>query len=243
MPLTDPFSPARPGQPGPAQYAPAGGNPGGPAPSADRPDRPKGPPWFVSLIASAAVALIVTAGVTIGLPRLAGLGAQATSAVEVRPTNDVLISVKDLARLEVTELRVEKVVDLSDKQQRLFGYVDAEDTMLLVASGTAVIGIDLEKMDSSYDEKTETARLTLPPIQTLSSRLDPDSTYVYRRETGILAKRNEQLEGRARKEAVLAIERAAEDPEVIARAKKQAERQLTALLMSAGAKKVDIRWK
>lgn len=239
MPLTDPFSQGRPGEPGPAHYAPAGGNPG----SADRPERPRGPPWFVSLIASAAVALVVTAGVTVGYPRLAGLGAVTTSAVEVRPTNDVLISVKDLARLEVTELRVEKVVDLSDKQQRLFGYVDAEDTMLLVASGTAVIGIDLEKMDATYDEETRTARLTLPPVQTLSSRLDPDSTYVYRRETGILAKRNEQLEGRARKEAVLAIERAAEDPEVIARAKKQAERQLTALLTSAGAKQVIVRWK
>src|SRR5688572_5318956 len=43
------------------------------------------------------------------------------SVVTVRPTNALLTAVRDLARLETTELHVEKVIDLSDRQSRLFG--------------------------------------------------------------------------------------------------------------------------
>jgi hypothetical protein len=223
--LTDPFA-----------YTRGGAPPQAPIPSPVRPARPS---LWGPIVASALVAAAIGgAAVYLGNAR-----SVATSAIEVRPTNDVLVAVKDLSRLEVTELRVEKVVDLTDKQSRLFGYVETQDSMLLVASGTAIVGVDLEKMRASYDDKTGTARLDLPEPTTLSVSLDPDATYVYRRDTGVLAKRNEQLEARARKEAHAAIERAAEDDEVKARAKKQAERQLTALLKQAGAKEVEIRWR
>lgn len=66
---------------------------------------------------------------------------------------------------------------------------------------------------------------------------------MYRRETGVLAKRNEQLETRGRKEAINVVERAAKTPEAMERAKRQAERQLTALLLQLGAKKVEITWR
>ncbi len=221
-PLTDPFAYTRGGAPQLAAPAPAV-------------SRGLWGPIIASVLVSAAVG---GAAVYLGEVR-----SVASSAIEVRPTNDVLVAVKDLSRLEVTELRVEKVVDLTDKQKRLFGYLETEDSMLLVASGTAIVGVDLEKMHASYDEKTRTARLDLPEPTTLSVSLDPDATYVYRRDTGVLAKRNEQLEARARKEAHAAIAHAAEDDEVIARSKKQAERQLTALLKQAGARDVEFRWR
>lgn len=170
----------------------------------------------------------------------------ATSRVEVRPTNAVLVAVEDLSRLEVTEVRVEKVVDLTDRQQVLFGALDAEDQMLLVAAGTAVVGVDLDKLgpkDLSFDEDTRVAKLRLPQPEIFSSRLDPDNTYVYRRETSLLAKRNEQLEARARKEAIKAVEKAAGEPQIMERARTQAERQLTTLLTQLGAKRVEITWK
>lgn len=198
------------------------------------------PYWLVVLLAATLGAVLVGAGMWI----FAGGGGGTSSVVEVRPTNDVLIAIKDIARLEVTEVEVEKVVDISDKQT-LFGYIETSDTMLLVAAGTATIGVDLEKMkdgDASYDEATRTARLKLPQPELLSTRLHPDNTYVYRRETGVFAKRNEQLEGRARKEALSAVERAAREPDVTERARKQAERQLTQLLKGAGAQNVIITW-
>ncbi len=209
--------------------------------------RPSGrggaPLWLVVMLAAALGAVGVGFG-TWAMTRSAS--AAPASAIEMRPTNDVLVAIKDMSRLEVTEVQVEKVIDLADKQSRMFGMIETEDQMLLVAAGSAVIGVDLEKMgpdDSSWDEESRTVKLKLPAPQILTSRLDPDNTYVYKRETGMLAKRNEQLESRARKEAMAAIERTAQNPDAMARAKRQAERQLTALLMQAGAKRVVITWK
>ncbi len=199
------------------------------------------PYWLVVVLASLLGAGAVGSGVL-----LYGRAQQPTGAVEVRPTSTILTAVKDLARLEVTELRVEKVVDLTDRQKVLFGVLDGEDAMLLVASGSAVIGVDLDKLgpdDASFDAETGTMRLTLPQPEIVSSRLDPDATYVYRRDTSLLAKRNEQLETRARKEAIVAIEKAASEPEMMDRARAQAERQLSLLLTRLGAKRVVITWR
>jgi hypothetical protein len=168
-----------------------------------------------------------------------------TSQVEVKPTPQLLLAVKDLARVETTEVSIEKVVDLSDRQEVLFGLVEAKDAMLLVASGRAVVGIDLDKLgdgDVSLDPATGVARMRLPKPEVLSTSLDEDKTYVYTRSTDTLAKRNETLEGRARKEALAAVEKAAAEPDILKRARDQAERQMRSLALSLGAKRVDISW-
>ncbi len=169
-----------------------------------------------------------------------------SSQVEVTPTPQLLVAVRDLARVETTELHVEKVVDLSDRQKILFGLVEAKDAMLLVASGRATIGIDLEKLkdgDVTFDPTTGTARMRLPEPEVLSTALDEDKTYVYTRDTDTFAKRNETLEGRARKEALKAVDAAAHDPEMMKRARDQAERQMRSLATQLGAKRVEISWK
>lgn len=207
------------------------------------PQRSGAPLWLVVGLASALGATIVGGGMWALQQRT---GPAPASVVEVRPTNDVLIAIKDISKLEVTEIDVEKVVDLSDKQKKLWGYYETTDSMLLVAAGSAVVGVDLEKLepgDVSYDEETRVVRMRLPLPEVLSTRLHPDNTYVYKRETETFATRNEALEGRARKEALAAVEKAAQKPEVMERAKKNAEKQLTGLLVSAGAKEVKITWK
>lgn len=204
-----------------------------------RSERGGAPYWLVVILA------VALGGVAAGAAVYVSSGRATTSNVEVKPTNDVLVAIKDLSRLECTEVQVEKVVDLSDRQN-VFGLLETEDALLLVAAGSAIIGVDFDKMqpgDASFNEETRTAKLRLPAPELLSSRLDPDNTYVYRRETGVLAKRNEQLETRGRKEAINAVERAAKTPEAMERAKRQAERQLTALLLQLGAKKVEITWR
>ena len=197
------------------------------------------PYWIVVVLAMALGAIAVGAGVWI-----VGLRSSTTGNIEVRPTNEVLVAIENLSRLEVTEVKIEKVVDLKDKQDVLG--IPTEDSMLLVASGSATIGVDFDKMepgDATFDEATKTAKLRLPPPELLSSRLDPDNTYVYKRQTGMLATRNEGLETRARKEAIAAVERAASTPEIDERAKKQTERTLTTLLTQLGAQKVEVTWK
>lgn len=202
----------------------------------------RGAPWWLVIFLSGAIG---AGAVGTGLLYF-GKGADPGANVEVRPTPTILSAVKDLNRLEVTEIHVEKVVDLADRQKVVFGLLDGEDNLLLVASGSAVIGVDFDKLgpdDVTFDERTGTARLTLPQPEVFSSRLDPDNTYVYRRETSILAERNERLEGRARKEATVAVEKAASEPEIMERARGQAENQLKTLLGKLGAKRVIVTWK
>jgi hypothetical protein len=164
----------------------------------------------------------------------------------MRPTATILMSVKDLARLETNELHMEKVIDLSDKQRRLFGLVDTADAILLVAAGDVTVGIDLTKLQASdveIDRQTGTARLTLPRPEILSVRLDEQHTYVYRRTTGLLAERNEQLESKARQEALRAIEEAARSSDIMEKARRQAERQLQQLFEKFGVTRTTIGWR
>ncbi|WP_437686509.1 DUF4230 domain-containing protein [Sorangium sp. So ce176] len=192
----------------------------------------------------AAIVASVGFGALVVAPRLRAPAPE--SGVAVRPSPALVIAIRDLARLETTEVHVEKVVDLTDRQSRLFGLVQATDALLLVAVGHVTIGVDLARLgddDIAMDPETGVARITLPAPEVFSTRLDEEGTYVYTRSTSLLARRNEQLESRARKEATAAIEKAALEGDVMARARAQAERQLTALATQLGAKRVDIRWR
>lgn len=204
--------------------------------------------WLFSALAAFAVLCLVAAVVLLIAWRSATsvFTPLRTSRVEVRPSVDLVVAVREIARLETTEVQVEKVVDLADQQSVFFGLIEAKDAMLLVASGKATIGVDLGTLandDVTFDPETKSAKLRLPPPAVLAVSLDEEKTYVYTRSTDTLAKRNEHLETRARREAVKAIEKAAHDPELMARARTQTERQLKALLLRFGVHHVDITWK
>jgi Protein of unknown function (DUF4230) len=169
-----------------------------------------------------------------------------SSVVSVRPSATLLVAMKDVAKLETTELHLEKVIDLTDTQSNFFGLIEGTDNLLLIASGDVTVGVDLGKLtegDVTMDPKTRAATIKLPTPEIFSSRLDEKRTYVYTRSTSLAARRNEQLETKARQEAVAAIEKAAQESDVTERAKKQAERQLRALAMALGASDVIVTWK
>jgi len=194
-------------------------------------------------------ALLLALGAAIGVGAMLGAGPllpkESEHVVTVKPSSTLLLAVRDLARLETTELHFEKVIDVSEEQRRAFGLVEAKDSVLLVAVGDATVGVDLGKIqdgDVSMNDQGKAA-IRLPPPELLSVRLDENKTYVHRRSTDMLAKRNEALEARARREAVAAIEKAAKESDALARARKQAERTLRALAISLGAKEVDITWR
>ncbi len=169
-----------------------------------------------------------------------------TSEVRIEhPTPTVLKDLRELARLETLSLHVEKVVDVKDHQRRLYGMVDAEDALLFVATGEVVLGIDFGKLgerDARWDEAARTAYITVPPVEILSTRFDEAHSYVHARKTDVLAKRNEALESLARRDALVAFEAAARDPKAQARAREQAEKQITALAKAWGAKNVVVTW-
>lgn len=208
--------------------------------------RRRAPLGRAARIALLCVALLAAVGLGafVVAPRLGAR--EPADTVVARPSPALLLAIRDLSRLETTEVHVEKVVDLTDRQSRFFGLVQATDALLLVAVGHVTIGVDLARLgegDITMDPETGVARITLPAPEVFSTRLDEDATYVYTRSTSLLARRNEQLEARARKEATVAIEKAALEGDAMSRARAQAERQITALAMRLGAKRVEVRFR
>jgi len=190
-------------------------------------------------------AFVAVAAMTFGYLHDRATPAPASEVRVVHPTPTVLKDLRELARLETLALHVEKVVDVKDHQTRLYGLVDAEDSLLFVATGEVVLGVDLGKLtesDARLDAATGTAYLHLPAPEVLSTRFDEPHSYVHARATDLLAKRNEALESVARRDAIAAFEAAAKDPKAIARAKEQAEKQLRALAKGWGARELIVTW-
>jgi hypothetical protein len=82
----------------------------------------------------------------------------------------------------------------------------------------------------------------LPAASILSSTLDERATHVYSRTTDVLAERNEQLEGEARRVAEEQMRRAAIDGGILDRARASADRTLRALTRSLGYDHAEIDW-
>jgi hypothetical protein len=167
------------------------------------------------------------------------------SGFEARPTPAVVLAIHDVARLEATSYHVEKIVEVHDAQARLWGLLHPEDTLLLVAAGDVVAGVDLAKVrevDVHADPATGTLRVKLPAPEVFSSSLDQGATHVYSRSTDVLAVRNEELEGDARRSAEQQMRKAAIDEGILDRARASAERTLRALFGSFGYPKIELDW-
>jgi len=205
-------------------------------------------PAYLSSVSRVAwpLALVVTVGM--GLLYLDRSHPMPTPASEMRvehagPT--LVERLRSLSRLETAALHVEKVIDIRDHQSRLYGLVPTEDALLFVAAGEVTLGVDLSKADpgaTRFDEASRTAYIQLPDPEILGTRFDEASSYVHTRSTGALAHRNEALEGRARREALVAFEAAGRDARHMAQAREQAERQLVALGKAWGAREVVVTW-
>jgi len=192
-----------------------------------------------------AAALAACVGVGAFLAGRAGVAGEAAPPLQQRSTPGVIAAIRDVARLETTEFHIEKVVEVTDAQSRLWGLVAARDALLLVAVGDVVAGIDLAAVrddDVRVDGAARTVSVRLPAPQIVSSRLDPRATHVYSRSTDVLATRNEALEGDARRLAEEQMRAAAVDAGILDRARVGAERTLRALLRSFGYADVAVDW-
>jgi hypothetical protein len=140
---------------------------------------------------------------------------------------------------------MERVVETSDQQSKLFGLIDAKDAILLVAVGDVVAGVDLDSMkdaDVSVDWPARSARVRLPAPEVFSSTIDNSKTHVYQRTTDVLASRKEELEGLARQEAESSMRQAAIDGGILERARASAGRAIEGLVRGLGFTEVTIEW-
>lgn len=204
-------------------------------------------PWLRAL-AVGTVAVMALAGTAAGTCAYRYITAPKVveDTIVVRDTPNVVVAVRDLARLESASYHMERIVNLADKQEHLFGLVTTEDAMLLVAAGDVAAGVDLTELrdgDVVIDPDNHTARIVLPPPRVFSTRLDNKNTYVYSRRTDTLAKRREDLESRARSEAERTLEKAAVATGILDRAKRNATTTITALVKSLGYDKVDVTFR
>jgi hypothetical protein len=196
-------------------------------------------------IAAIAAAVVVAAVGGLFAGRLAFPAPTTTKEIVYRGPS-VVTAVKDLARLESARFHMERVIDLKERQSSLFGLIDADDAILLVAAADVTAGVDLAKLredDVKIDEARKRAVITLPPVEVLDAVLDTERTYVHTRSTDLLANRKEDLETRARKEATKELEKAAIDAGILKRAEANAEATVRSLVKSLGFDEVEIRFR
>jgi hypothetical protein len=141
--------------------------------------------------------------------------------------------VRALARLETIQYSIEKVITGETGGgtfQSLFG-----DKILFVGHGTVIAGIDMEKLQPEH-MRFENGVLTvkLPPAEIFIATLDNEKSYVYDRETGILAKPDVNLETLVRQRAEEEIRKAAIEDGILEQAQANAEAYLFKFFAALG---------
>jgi uncharacterized protein DUF4230 len=141
--------------------------------------------------------------------------------------------VRALARLETIQYSIEKVITGETGGgtfQALFG-----DKILFVGHGTVIAGIDMEKLQPEH-LRFENGVLTvkLPPAEIFVATLDNEKSYVYDRETGILAKPDVNLETLVRQRAEEEIRGAAIEDGILEQAQANAEAYLFKFFAALG---------
>jgi len=153
----------------------------------------------------------------------------------------VLNKVAALGRLETTEFAMQTVIDLADDPDNLWENIFGADSIVLVAEGEVVAGIDLSKIGEG-DIKVEGTNIiiVLPETEILYSRLDNKKSYVYERGAGFLVQPDVDLEGQARQLAEERLTKWAIERGIHDQAEKSAQLQIENLLLSLGFKQITI---
>jgi hypothetical protein len=141
--------------------------------------------------------------------------------------------VRALARLETIQYSIEKVVT-GETGQGTFGFIMG-DKLLFVAHGTVIAGIDMSKLNPE-DMRFENGVLTvrLPPAEVFIAALDNEKSYVYDRDTGVLAKPDVNLETMVRQRAEEEILKAAIEDGILEQAQINAEAYLFKFFAALG---------
>jgi hypothetical protein len=141
---------------------------------------------------------------------------------------------------------MERVIDLREQTSQLFGLVQVEDAILMVAAADVVAGIDLSGLaegDLQVDPDRKGVRIFLPPPRVLSAKLDNERTYVHTRATDTLARRSEELETKARQTAEQTLREAAISGGILPRARANGTRAVEGLLRGLGFERIDVSFR
>ena len=141
--------------------------------------------------------------------------------------------IRALARLETIQYSVEKVIT----GQTGGGTFDAlfGDKILFVGHGTVIAGIDMEKLRPEHMRfENGVLTVTLPPAEIFIAALDNEKSYVYNRDTGLLARPDPNLETLVRQSAEQEILKAALEDGILDQAQINAEAYLFKFFSALG---------
>lgn len=195
-----------------------------------------------------ALSLLLAGASLLGAIVALNLGEMGRDAeIRARSTTPLVVAVRDLARLESAEYVLERIIEITQRQRHLFGLVEASDALLLIAAGKVTAGIDLRELrDGDVTVVAAPDRrvtILLPRARVLRTYLDNDRTYVHHRDTDFLARREESLESRARRQAELALRETALEQGILHRAERNARATVEALVRSLGYPEVEVRFR
>lgn len=154
----------------------------------------------------------------------------------VLPDPVVLVTeIQDLARLETASYSFEKIIRAERGEQGLLWGALGE-SMIFVAHGEAVAGVDLDKMRTADLQVVDpqTVMVHLPEAEIFSVRLDNQKSYVADRDTGLLVRADPQLESEVRRTAEDELWLAAEESDILVRANANAEAYMSSFLRGLG---------
>jgi uncharacterized protein (UPF0333 family) len=145
----------------------------------------------------------------------------------------IITDVHALARLETIQYSVEKVITAETGQGSMAFLF--QDKLLLVAHGTVIAGIDMDKLQPQDMRMVNgVLNVRLPPAEIFIATLDNNKTYVYARDTGILTKQTKDLESLARQSAEEEIRKAAIEDGILNLAQQNAEAYLSKFFSALG---------
>lgn len=145
----------------------------------------------------------------------------------------IIHEVRGLARLETIQYSVEKIIT-AEIGGGIFEFLN-KDRLLLVAHGTVIAGVDLEKLTPDDLWLTNSVlNVRLPAAEIFIASLDNEKSYIFDRETSILRQSDPNLETLARQSAEQEIRKSAIEDGILEIAQRNAESYLSRLFLALG---------
>ena len=149
----------------------------------------------------------------------------------------VLLQMQKLARLETSRFNGQAIV--KSETRGVLPIAIAGDSLLFVAHGEVVAGVDLAKMnEGDVRVDGEKVRVKLPAAEIFHTRLDSKTSEVYQRQTGLFSKPDINLETQARIQSEDRLREAALQSGVLERADENAREAVRKQLEAAGVKEL-----
>ncbi|HVE72953.1 MAG TPA: DUF4230 domain-containing protein [Thermoanaerobaculia bacterium] len=151
----------------------------------------------------------------------------------------LVTQVRELNRLETASMRVMHVGTVSQSYKMVPNAL-AADELTFLATGDVIAGIDLAQLKPNdvWRSPDGTINVRLPDAQVLVTRVDNQESRVLSRKTGVLRRRDVDLETRARQHAEKNIREEALKRNILGIATDSGEKKMADLLRTFGAERV-----